>query len=299
MAAIGFVQEAGPRSWVATPITRAMATEGIASGHRMVGEMIVGAATHAPRFFREAGHRCPTDPRDGLMQYAFGTKLGTFDLFRSKPDMFRDFNTFMGKTMGARVYWVDWYPVPSRLLSPPYTPSSTTPLIVDVGGGKGHDIHAFYAKHPGQGRLILQDLPSVTASLTNNNNTLDSSSAIEIMPYDFFTPQPVTGARAYFYHHILHDWPDASCLQILSRVRDAMTPGGYSKLLLHEMIVPEVGASAFHAALDMTMMAFNGGMERTETQWRDLMERAGLKVDRFWNPPQEDGDGIVEVVREE
>lgn len=75
-----------------------------------------------------------------------------------------------------------------------------------------------------------------------------------------------------------------------------MTPG-YSKLLLHEMIIPEVGASQFHAMLDMTMMAFNGGMERTKQQWTALLEKAGLKVVQFWDPAEEGGDGIVEAVK--
>ena len=46
------------------------------------------------------------------------------------------------------------------------------------------------------------------------------------------------GARAYFYHHILHDWSDEKCLEILDAVKGSMT-AGYSKILLHEMIVPE------------------------------------------------------------
>ena len=69
----------------------------------------------------------------------------------------------------------------------------------------------------------------------------------------------------YFYHYILHDWSDKQCLEIMARVKTAMKPG-YSKLLIHEMILPEQGASAFHAMLDLTMMIFNGGMERTGRQ---------------------------------
>lgn len=75
---------------------------------------------------------------------------------------------------------------------------------------------------------------------------------------------------------------------------------GYSKLLIHDMIIPERGASTFHAILDMAMMAFNAGMERTEGQWRELLGRAGFEVVKFWLPAQEDADGIVEamVIRE-
>lgn len=36
LASIGFVREVGPQAWEATPVTKAMAMETIAAGHRMV-----------------------------------------------------------------------------------------------------------------------------------------------------------------------------------------------------------------------------------------------------------------------
>ncbi|KAI1073721.1 putative O-methyltransferase [Whalleya microplaca] len=286
LAATGFVKEVEERTWEATPITRAMATEEISAGHRMVGEMIVGAATKAPKWLKEVGYRCPTNPHDGLMQYAFQTKLTTFQLFSSMPDVLKDFNTFMGNTMGARSYWVDWFPVQERLLD---GASKESALIVDVGAGKGHDLIGFHDRYPDRGLLVLQDLAAVT------ENIADLDPAIKRMTYDFFTEQPVKGARSYFYHHILYDWSDEKCLQILEQVKKAMKPG-YSKLLLHEMIIPELGASTFHAMLDMTMMAFNAGMERSQRQWEGLLSRAGLEAVKVWPPLQEDADGIVEAM---
>ncbi|KAI1505681.1 sterigmatocystin 8-O-methyltransferase [Biscogniauxia marginata] len=269
LASTGFVEEVGERMWTTTPVTKAMTTEGIAAGHRMVGEIIVGAANKAPTYLQEAGYRCPTDPHDGFMQYAFQTKLTTFQLISSRPQVLKDFNNFMGNTMGAREYWVDWFPVKERLLDEVVIANDSS-LLVDVGGGKGHDLLAFRSKYPHlEGRLVLQDLAPL-----------------------------VIGARAYFYHHILHDWSDPKCLTMLEQVKKAMKPG-YSKLLLHEMIIPERGASTFHAMLDMSMMAFNAGMERTERQWQALLEEAGLTVVKFWLPLQNDADGIVEAILKE
>ncbi|KAI1770223.1 putative O-methyltransferase [Hypoxylon cercidicola] len=289
VSSIGLVDEVGERLWQANPLTKAMTIDGIAAGHRMLGEMVAGAAQKAPKYLREAGYRCPTDPKDGLMQYAFQTKLTSFELFSSIPEVLRDFTMFMGNTMGARSYWVDWFPVQERLLD-----GATTdlPLLVDVGGGRGHDLLAFHEKYALKGRLILQDLASVT------DNIGDLDPAIECMPYDFFSPQPVEGARAYFYHHILHDWSDVKCMEILAQVKASMKPG-YSRLLIHEMIIPEQGASTFHAMLDMSMMAFNSGMERTERQWRELLESASFEVLKVWPPLEEDADGIIEAVLKE
>jgi len=250
--------------------------------------MLVGPGMYAPKFLREAGYRCPTDPHDGLVQYAFQTKYTIFDLLETMPAMFKDFNTFMGHVFGARKYWVDWYPVQERLINGAADGSA---LLVDVAGGRGHDTQAFHDKYPNAGRLILQDVAAVTEIVDG----LDP--AIEVMAYDFFTEQRVKGARAYFYHHIFHDWSDEQCLKLLCRVKAAMTPG-YSKLLIHDMVVPEQGATPFHATFDLSMMAFNSGLERTARQWEQLISRAGLKVIKIWLPKEEDADGIVEVILE-
>ncbi|KAH0594139.1 hypothetical protein MHUMG1_07978 [Metarhizium humberi] len=289
LSSVGIVNEVGERQWTATPVTHVMASEGIAAGHRMIGEIIVNAAQKAPKYLKEYGHRCPANPRDGLVQFAFQTKMTTFELLSSMPDILRDFNLFMGNTMGSRSFWVDWYPVQDRLLTGLRGQSA---VLVDVGAGKGHDLMAFHEKYAGHGRLVLQDLAAVTDHVKN------LSGEIEIMAHDFFTEQPVRGARAYLYHHILHDWSDERCLEILGKLRGAMLPG-YSKLLIHDMVIPERGASTFHAMRDMAMMAFNGGMERTEAQWRKLLGSAGFEVVRVWLPAQEDADGIVEAMQDD
>ncbi|KAI1818467.1 sterigmatocystin 8-O-methyltransferase [Poronia punctata] len=290
MSSLGFVNEAGERAWESNPITHAMSTEGISAGHRFLGEItILGASVKAPKYFRERGYTSPSDPKDGILQYAFNTKLSTFDYLATVPDSLRDFNIFMGNTMGARDYWTNWYPVRERLLDGADKDSDSA-LLVDVGGGKGHDILAFHNQFPNQGkRLVLEDLGAAVS------NKLDLDPAIEVLEYDFFTEQPVKGARAYFFHHILHDWSDEKCLEILAQVKKAMRPG-YSKLLIHDMIIPERGASSFHAMLDLAMMVFNGGMERTEKMWKDLLAKAGLELVKVWMPLQADADGIVEAV---
>lgn len=119
------------------------------------------------------------------MQYAFQTKLTSFEYMSSIPWVLKDFNTFMGNTMGARKYWTDWFPVQERLLD---GANEASPLLVDVGGGKGHDVLDFQAKYPQKGRrLVLQDLSPVTSDLE------DLGPGIEHMTYDFFTEQPVKG----------------------------------------------------------------------------------------------------------
>lgn len=137
----------------------------------------------APGYLLDRGYSCPVDPKDGLVQRAFQTEQTTFERITSIPSLLKDFNLFMGNTMGARKYWVDWYPVQRRILD---GADLTKALIVDVGAGKGHDLIAFQEKFPDTGKLILEDLKAVT-------DTLDMGTAIQKVPYDFFTEQPVRG----------------------------------------------------------------------------------------------------------
>ncbi|TEY71671.1 hypothetical protein BOTCAL_0088g00030 [Botryotinia calthae] len=49
LAGAGFVKEVDEEVWVATPISEAMTKPGVAAGHRMLFEMLSGAAVKAPK----------------------------------------------------------------------------------------------------------------------------------------------------------------------------------------------------------------------------------------------------------
>lgn len=74
---------------------------------------------------------------------------------------------------------------------------------------------------------------------------------------------------------------------------------GYSRLLLHELIVPEQHADKFSSVFDLVMMSFNAGAERTETQWRELLDKSGLKVIKVSPGPEAGADGMIEAVLKE
>ena len=179
-----------------------------------------------------------------------------------------------------------FYPVQDRLVSgvnfEDGVAAAGASAFVDVGGGAGHGLDEFAAKVPAwKGRLILQEQESVVTMAKKEKDAGKLSPRIEEMVHDFFAPQPVRGARAYYMRYILHDWPDDVCRTILGHLRDAMTPG-YSRILIHECVVADQGASWQHTALDLYMMALFATQERTEREWRALLESAGLKVTGIW-----------------
>ena len=90
-----------------------------------------------------------------------------------------------------------------------------------------------------------------------------------------------TGARAYYFCNILHEFPFNSCVEILRQTMAAMTPG-YSKILINELVIPDENAGTFMIRSDFTMMTLLSAMERSETQWRELLGFVGLKVIEIW-----------------
>lgn len=92
----------------------------------------------------------------------------------------------------------------------------------------------------------------------------------------------ITGARAYYLHSVLHDWPDEQCLQILGHIATAMLPG-YSKLLINENIVPDKDADWQMTGLDLMLMSLVSARERREYEWRQLLTKAGFQIIHIWS----------------
>jgi hypothetical protein len=58
---------------------------------------------------------------------------------------------------------------------------------------------------------------------------------------------------------------------------------GHSKVLLNEIVIPDTGADWYSTSVDMIMMAVHSATERTEADWRRLLESAGLKLTKIWD----------------
>lgn len=68
--------------------------------------------------------------------------------------------------------------------------------------------------------------------------------------HDIFTPQPVKNASVFLVKEVLHDWPDAYSLRLLTHLRQAATPS--TRLVLLEAVIPYAchGTSAVLDELD-------------------------------------------------
>lgn len=292
LAAYSLVKETGADAYTATPFTYAMSDATLRGGLIYSFDGMIPTFHHLSSFLAKSNYQVPNDNANGPVQHALQTDKPFFAILQENARLGSAFNDFMTGYGKARPSWVDYYPVQDRILT---GSSKETPLLVDVGGGLGRDIAHFHATFPdAAGTLVLQDTPSVITQAQSSSPRL--SSAITGTSHDFFTPQPTSAhhARAYYLHLVLHDWDDASCCTILSHIRDTMKPG-YSKLLINENVLEDVGAPWQQTSLDWTMMAMLVNRERTKSQWAELLGSVGLKIEGVWRKDVS-SESVIEAV---
>jgi O-methyltransferase/methyltransferase family protein len=138
--------------------------------------------------------------------------------------------------------------------------------VVDLGGGNGALLKALLERRPGL-RGIVFDLPETTR---------DESSFGERLTFvagDFFKQVPA--ADAYVLSGIVHNWDDGRATTLLHTIREAARPG--ARLLATEAVIPPGNDPNGAKWLDLLMLVI-GGRERTEQEWRALLEGAGFEV---------------------
>jgi len=147
--------------------------------------------------------------------------------------------------------------------------------IVDVGGGHGLLLATILAGNPHL-KGTLYDMPHVVAG-AHEGPLKSMMERCTLASGDMFSSVPA-GADAYIMKHIIHDWPDDVCIKILKACRKSVNPGG--KLLVVDHVIQPGNDFAPGKFLDLQMLIFPGGCERTEKQFRDLFAAAGWKLSR-------------------
>jgi hypothetical protein len=164
------------------------------------------------KWFKINNYQAPTSSRNNPFTFGHQTDMTVFEYLAANPPLAAAFNNHMTGYRLGRPSWIDpsIYPVRERLLAGADS-SSNSALLVDVGGNMGRDVKMFRKAFPdAAGRVVLQDLaPIIEAGPKEELGALK----IETMAHDFFTAQPVKGARAYYLHHILRAYFPMSWLR--------------------------------------------------------------------------------------
>ncbi|KAM0438573.1 hypothetical protein ACHAPT_001325 [Fusarium lateritium] len=218
-----------------------------------------------------------TAPNETAYNLVHQTDLPFFEHLKSRPDLNEGFDAFMksravshtGSNVEHLLEAFDWKALGEA-------------KVVDVGGSSGSTATTLAIAYP-KLNLVVEDLPGPIKNARSRVLELseDVRSRIEILDYDFFTPQPVKGADVYLLRTIIHDWPDADAIKILRGIVEAMGPS--SRLLIMDMVLPSPGSGSrtFEAALrqkDLTMIQAFNAKERETEEWRALLSKADPRL---------------------
>lgn len=145
--------------------------------------------------------------------------------------------------------------------------------LTDVGGGAGALMAAILQRYPKISGTVY-DLPYVIPTTIKTLDTVGVASRCEVVAGDFF--ERIPRSETIILSRIIHDWDDRRSIQILKNCHRALREGG--KVLLAESIIPPANQPSLAKFLDLEMLVVAGGMERTEAEYKGLLERAGFEL---------------------
>lgn len=142
-------------------------------------------------------------------------------------------------------------------------------VIADIAGGRGH-ILAAALERAAASQGVLFDLPEVIAGAPEHPRIAQVAGS--------FFEGPVPAADGYILSRILHDWPDAEAARILEVIRRSAPP--HAELIVIETLLTDAPGPHFSKLLDVIMLTMTSGRERTEAQYRALLDRTGWRLER-------------------
>ncbi|KAK4664672.1 uncharacterized protein QC763_507240 [Podospora pseudopauciseta] len=239
-----------------------------------------------PDYFSKYGRREPLGQTHTPFSFAWGhAELPPWEVKALYPEYSASFkrsmqakNIFGGDipiTGGGALYDVSW--VGSK------TPTDeNTVKIVDVGGGMGHLVKELLENVQGlkPQECVLQDRPDVIEGVEKMGDP--GLKGVRFMSHDFHERQPVRGAWVYVLRRILLDYSDDLAVNILKQVAGALpdVDKDVRVLIVEFKLFEGIGQPPQNTHVDLMM--FNlGGKLRNERMYRDLVEKAGMKVVKY------------------
>jgi hypothetical protein len=159
--------------------------------------------------------------------------------------------------------------------------------VVDVAGGHGLLLATILSRNP-KLKGTLFDAPHVVEG-AKEGPLKPFLSRCTLVGGDMFASVPA-GADAYMMKHIIHDWPDEMCVKLLKLCRKAVNPNG--GLLVVDCVIQPGNDLSPAKFLDLQMLLFPGGKERTEKEFRQLFAASGWHLNRI--VPTAAGEAVVE-----
>jgi SAM-dependent methyltransferase len=168
-------------------------------------------------------------------------------------------------------------------------PFPASGVVADLGGGGGSLILAILERYPNLRGMLVDRDASIEAA-TARFQSLSMADRCELIAADLSETVP-PGADVYMLKHVLHGYTDDKAVAILRHCRDLVRPNG--SLLVIEFVLPDVVSGPAPELVgrfmsDLNMLAVTSGRERSEREWRKLLEDAGFTLTRNVPVPEMD-----------
>ncbi len=274
LAAIGIFSESPLRTFAQTQCSQALRS-GVEGSQR---DLVLWVGN---RFHWHVWAEMPWSVETGrpAVEHVYGAPC--FDVMGNMPEVAADFNAGM-TALSAQI-------APAVLEAYDFSGIGT---LMDVAGGHGFVLCEVLRAYP-QMKGILFDIESVINDAKCRLCDIRMDHRCEAMAGNFYEQIP-PGADAYYMQHILHDWDDEKCLQILANVRKALAGKKGGKLIVVDCVMKNDGKPHFGHLLDLEMLLMPGGHERTEDEWHDLLGKAGFEVTKI--APTRVAESVIEAI---
>ncbi|KAM7278697.1 hypothetical protein ACFE04_005831 [Oxalis oulophora] len=148
-----------------------------------------------------------------------------------------------------------------------YEGLKTMRSLVNVGGGTGQLLASIVEEYPNI-KAINFDLPHVI-------EMAPKLPGVTHVVGDMF--ESIPAGENILLKWIMHDWSDKKCIQILKNCHKAVSDNG--KVVLVDIVLrQEKDGSYCDVGLkaDLLMLANTGGKERTEQEWKNILNEGGF-----------------------
>jgi hypothetical protein len=153
--------------------------------------------------------------------------------------------------------------------------------VLDIGGGKGHLVKAIVDQNINDMiKPMVLDTPHMIDDAREFWSGHKGKHEVCLITGDFFKSIPE--ADVYVLKHIIHDWNDEKSIEILKNVHASASKVKGAMLLIMEYVLEQDKPLNIHDAfLDIQMLAMVDGKERTKSQWKEVVESSGFKIDKI------------------
>lgn len=146
--------------------------------------------------------------------------------------------------------------------------------VVDVGGGRGELLAAVLRAHPHL-RGVLVEHPRLLDAAREGVRAAGVADRCQVVAGDVMDAVP-PGGDVYVLKSVLHGLDDGEAARALASCRRALGDGG--TLLVVEFVLPPGNEPFPGKLMDLLMLVGGRGRERTEAEFRALLEGAGLRL---------------------